>query len=262
MIHSLFTLFDNTQTRIGDRETITEQSRIRRSDSFDEKRKYSVDIQFTRLTQWGRRIGFRSFLPVTRSAQWSTACRRLSLCRCNNGQGIEGGTVGAFCRILVHYFYQSSRDIGSRRNNAFRHVVIVRSRRSRKPTAHLRPYEYGIPSFVPKDPSVSRASLLSLLSIRSIFGNFVLLDTMSGGIEAIKIGRINCWNAWISSREERIETLVGISINTVDRNAYRQFGKIVFISNLCVNFFSQKEYDVRKRGFEKRWRITRGINYW
>ena len=125
-------------------------------------------------------------------------------------------------------------DIGSRRNNAFRHVVIVRSRRSRKPTAHLRPYEYGIPSFVPKDPSVSRASLLSLLSIRSIFGNFVLLDTMSGGIEAIKIGRINCWNAWISSREERIETLVGISINTVDRNALidsfeKSFSFLIFV---------------------------------
>lgn len=102
--------------------------------------------------------------------------------------------------ILVHYFYQSSRDIGSRRNNAFRHVVIVRSRRSRKPTAHLRPYEYGIPSFVPKDPSVSRAPFPSLL----LPSCFHPLETsprckrgfeMSGGIEAIKIGqRSYCWN--------------------------------------------------------------------
>ena len=77
------------------------------------------------------------------SVQWSTAGRRLSLCRCNNGPGIEGGAVGAFCRILVHYFYQSSRDIASRRNNAFRHVVIVRSRRSRNVPPTLDPMNMG-----------------------------------------------------------------------------------------------------------------------
>lgn len=59
-------------------------------------------------------------------------------------------------------------------------------------------------------------------------------SSMSGGIEAIKIGRINCWNAWISSREERIETLVGISINTVDRNALidsleKSFSFLIFV---------------------------------
>lgn len=43
-----------------------------------------------------------------------------------------------------------------------------------------------------------------------------------------------CWNAWISSREERIETLVRISINTVDRNALidsleKSFSFLIFV---------------------------------
>lgn len=42
----------------------------------------------------------------------------------------------------MHYFYQSSRDIASRRNNAFRHVVIVRSR-SRNVPPTLDPMNMG-----------------------------------------------------------------------------------------------------------------------
>lgn len=125
--------------------------------------------RFTRLTQWEGRI--QQLPPPPRYTM--KHCRQTTIVMQMQQWARNWGWHGR-C-ILVHYFYQSSRDIGSRRNNAFRHVVIVRSRRSRKPTAHLRPYEYGIPSFVPKDPSVSRApfrpSLLPPSWLPSV-GNF------------------------------------------------------------------------------------------
>lgn len=79
--------------------------------------------RFTHLTQSEGRIQQLPPPPVT---QWSTAGRRLSLCRCNNGQGIEGGTVGAFwCITFISPRGTLARDATMRSDTSSLFVVAV-----------------------------------------------------------------------------------------------------------------------------------------
>lgn len=151
--------------------------------------------RFTRLTQWEGRIQQLPPPPVT---QWSIAGRRLSLCRCNNGQGIEGGTVGAFwCITFISPRGTLARDATMRSDTSSLFVVAVQE--NLPPT--LDPMNMG---FHPLSRRILPCRVHRSVHPSSLLPGFHPLETsprckrgfeMSGGIEAIKIGqRSYCWN--------------------------------------------------------------------